>query len=80
MGERTQKEEEDENIGLGDENTTFSVEYVSKNFKVEKGLFPFKGGLRSFLGTPFELSSGRISSKGYLKSGLTTSAYFTKFL
>ncbi|KAA0067128.1 hypothetical protein E5676_scaffold598G00290 [Cucumis melo var. makuwa] len=52
MSELTQKEEEDGDIGLIDENANFFADYMSKNFKVKKGLFPFKGGLPSFFRDP----------------------------
>lgn len=39
----------DEDVGLGDENVILSIKHININFKIEKGLLPFKGGLLSFL-------------------------------
>lgn len=49
LGKNALTEEEDKDLRLGDKNAHLSTVYVSINFKVEKGLFPFKGGLPIFL-------------------------------
>ncbi|KAA0043614.1 protein MNN4-like [Cucumis melo var. makuwa] len=33
----------DEDVGLGDENVILSIKHININFKIEKGLLPFKG-------------------------------------
>ena len=63
--------EKNEDLGLGNKSTTLFVKLISRNFKIEKGLLPFKGKLPSFLKDPFTCSSGRNFSNEYLKLGQT---------
>lgn len=64
-GPRTDTTLEDEDLEQGNENEPFSVEYVSKHFTIENGLFPFKGSCQQFWGPPFARSSGKSSLRGY---------------
>ncbi|KGN57985.1 hypothetical protein Csa_009960 [Cucumis sativus] len=70
------EDEVEEDLRLGDENAPLFIEYVSKNFKIENGFFPFKDNLPTLLRAPIRAFKWEIFfDEKRAFTGKTTSSY-----